>query len=513
MSFKLNRRSTLKGLGVALPLPFLNAMAASSKNDLPAKRFAALFKPNGIHPPSWAINNGTENDFELSALMKPLTPHKKDVLILDNMGNKKNGKHDGRNFLCGNERIRAASMDQVLAEHIGGNTPMRSIEMNTEGIFLGKPDCSFISYDKNSKFIPRERDPQMLFDKLFRSPLNNPQRRQEMKSVLDVVRDNSKYLNRRIGKEDHQTLDQFYTMIRETEKKLEARSKTKKALIDVSKFKRPENSVTMDQRVTNMLDVLALALWTDSTRVGTCMLGNDNSRYVFDFLGVKVGHHSLSHFFRGFKPENIVMYNKVNIWHVQKYAYFLSKLKSIKENNGTLLDNTLVLFGSGMGHSDDHSGYNVPTIFAGGKGIVKTGRYVNHDKNQSIASMHLTILQNFGLNVDHFHKATKTIGGLNDSNYKPFVQKKVQTFAKNEGGKFKVQGILRMSADINEARLYLIDIDGQKPVKILVSFKNFSQHSLSYHCSKPVYLEGSGKVEGGQLFVKNITKLDEITLP
>ena len=127
--------------------------------------------------------------------------------------------------------------------------------------------------------------------------------------------------------------------------------------------------------------------------------------------------------------------------------------------------------------------------------------------------MHLTILQNFGLNVDHFHKATKTIGGLNDSNYKPFVEKKVKTFAKNEGGKFKVQGVMRMSADINEARLYLIDIDGQKPVKILVSFKNFSQHSLSYHCSKPVYLEGTGKVEEGQLFVKNITKLDEINLP
>ncbi|MCH2206218.1 MAG: DUF1552 domain-containing protein, partial [Lentisphaerales bacterium] len=240
MSYTLNRRSTLKGLGVAFPLPFLNAMAAPSKNSQPPKRFAALFKPNGIHPPSWAINNGKEYNFDLSALMKPLTPHKKDVLILGNMGNKKNGKHDGRNFLCGNERTRAASMDQTLADHIGGDTPMRSIEMNAEGIFVGKPDCSFISYDKNNQFIPRERDPQMLFDKLFRSPMNNPQRRQEMKSVLDVVRDNSKYLNRRVGKEDHQTLDHFYTMIRETEKKLEARSKAKKSLIDVSKFKRPE---------------------------------------------------------------------------------------------------------------------------------------------------------------------------------------------------------------------------------------------------------------------------------
>ena len=297
MSFSLNRRSALKGLGVTLPLPFLNLMAAPSKNALPPKRFAALFKPNGVHPPTWAVNNGKEHDFELSALMKPLAPHKKEVLVLGNMGNKKNGHHAGQNFLCGNERNGEPSMDQVLAHHIGQETPLRSIELNSEAIYVGKPDCSFISYGKGNKFIPRERDPQMLFDKLFRSPMSNPQRRQEMTSVLDVVKANSNFLNKRVGKDDRQTLEHFYTMIRETEKKLEVRSKAKKSLIDVTKFERPANSENLDQLVTAMLDVLALALWTDSTRVGTCMLGNDNSRYVFDFLGIKTGHHSLSHFF------------------------------------------------------------------------------------------------------------------------------------------------------------------------------------------------------------------------
>ncbi|NQZ57892.1 MAG: DUF1552 domain-containing protein, partial [Lentisphaeraceae bacterium] len=306
------------------------------------------------------------------------------------------------------------------------------------------------------------------------------------------------------------TLEQFYTMVRETEKKLAVRAKAKPSAIDLSKFARPVAGGNINQQVTAMMDVVALALWTDQTRVSTYMLGNDNSRLIFDFLGVKEQHHYLSHFFRNFSEENITNLNKINLWHVQKYAYLLSKLKTLKEGNGTLLDNTVVLFGSGMGHSDDHSGYNIPTILAGGKDILKTGRYVHHDKNQSVGDMHLALLQGFGLNFDRYQNNTTPMSGLNDSNYTPYVEKSVKTFAKNEGGTFKVQGKLRMNSDINNARLYLIDIEGQNPVKIEVSFKNFSVHSLSYHCSKPVYLEVTGLSENGQLFVKNITKLEEL---
>ena len=512
MSFRLTRRAVLKGTGAALPLPFLNAMAAPSKKssgDAP-KRFVALFKPNGVHPPTWAVNNGKEHDFELSALMKPLTPHKKDILVLGNIGNKKNGHHAGQNFLCGNHRSGDPSMDQVLADGIGQDSPVRSLELTTEGLFLGKPDCSYISYAKGNKFIPRESDAQLVFDKLFRSPLTNSKRRQEMASILDSVKGNAQFLNRRIGKEDKNTLEQFYTMVRETEKKLEVNAKMKPSNYDISKFKRPEAGANIDQQVTAMMDTLALALLTDQTKVATYMLGNDNSRLIFDFLGVKEQHHYLSHFFRNFSAKNITNLNKVNLWHVQKYAYFLSKLKSFKEGNGTLLDNTVVLFGSGMGHSDDHTGYNVPTIMAGGKGIIKTGRYVHHDKNQSVGDMHLALLQGFGLDLDRYQKNDTPVTGLNDSNFTPFVEKYVKTFAKDAGGTFKVQGKLRMNPDINNSRLYLIDIEGQEPVKVQVSFKNFSVHRLSYFCSKPIYLEGTGLTEDGQLFVKNITKLEEL---
>ncbi|MCH2206204.1 MAG: DUF1552 domain-containing protein [Lentisphaerales bacterium] len=510
MSFKLNRRSALKGLGVALPLPFLNAMAAPKQKETP-KRFLALFKPNGVHPPTWAINNGKEHDFELSALMKPLTPHKQDLLILDNMGTKQQAGHNGYNFLCGNGRPREASVDQVLAKHLCNDTPLRSLELTTEGIFTNKADCSYISYDDQGRFVPRESDPQLVFDKLFRSPMSNKKRRQEMTSILDGVKDNADFLGHRVGREDNQTLDEFFTMVRETEKKLEARRKLSKLQkIDTSTFKRPAAGHDLDAQVTAMMDIIALAFLTDSTRVSSYMLGNDNSRLVFDFLGVNEQHHWLSHFFRNFSIGNITKLNKINLWHTQKFAYMLSKLKSFREGDGTLLDNTVVMFGSGMGHSDVHSGNRIPTILAGGKGLIKTGRYVNHQKGQAVTGLHLSLLHQFGIQQEAFHGRKDTLTGLNDSNYEHFTQKQIATFLKEENGTIKLQGSLRLSSNIDTPRLHLMDIQGNGTVKIEVGFKNFNTINLAYFCSKDVYIEGTGKQVNGEWMISNISKIKEV---
>ncbi|MCM8532086.1 MAG: DUF1552 domain-containing protein [Lentisphaeraceae bacterium] len=510
MSFKLNRRSALKGLGVALPLPFLNAMATPKQKETP-KRFLALFKPNGVHPPTWAINNGKENEFELSALMKPLTPHKQDLLVLDNMGTKLQAGHNGYNFLCGNGRPREASVDQVLAKHLGKNTPLKSLELTTEGIFTNKADCSYISYDEKGRFVPRESDPQLVFDKLFRSPMSNKKRRQEMTSILDGVKDNAGFLERRVGKEDNQTLDEFYTMVRETEKKLEARRKLSKLQkVDTSTFKRPTTGGNLDSQVTAMMDIIALAFLTDSTRVSSYMLGNDNSRLVFDFLGVNEQHHWLSHFFRNFSIGNITKLNKINLWHTQKFAYMLSKLKSFKEGENTLLDNTVVMFGSGMGHSDVHSGNRIPTILAGGKGLIKTGRYVNHQEGQSVTGLHLSLLHQFGIQQKTFQRKTDTLPGLNDSNYEHFVQKKIATYLKEEKNVIKLQGSLRLSTDINTPRLHLMDIEGKGTVKIEIPFGNFNKVNLAFYCGKDVYIEGKGKQESGRWNISSISKISEL---
>ena len=193
-----------------LPLPFLNLMEASARTgDLhssdphaPPLRFMTLFKPNGVHPPSWNVNGGKENDFRMSPLMQPFAKHKDDLLILDNMGDFGFSSHSNstRRFLCGHHRnSRSASVDQLIADHVQGDSPNRSLELTTEGLFVNQIGCSYISYDKKGGMIPRESDPQLVFDKLFRNPLSDPGRRAEMSSLLDRVSSDAKALQRKTG--------------------------------------------------------------------------------------------------------------------------------------------------------------------------------------------------------------------------------------------------------------------------------------------------------------------------
>ena len=190
MKTSIGRRTFLRGTGTLLPLPSLNMMRASAStatNESPPTRFLTLFKPNGVHPPSWNINAGTEHDFRMSPLMKPFEKHKDDLLILDNMGDFgfSSHKNSTRRFLSGHhENTKSASVDQLIADKICGDTPHRSMELTTEGLFPNQFGCSYISYDRNGAAIPRESDPQLIFDRLFRNPAANPQRRRELADVI-----------------------------------------------------------------------------------------------------------------------------------------------------------------------------------------------------------------------------------------------------------------------------------------------------------------------------------------
>ena len=336
--WKIERRTFLKGTaGALVPLPFLNLMEArgaksvigSDQGQAPV-RFVTLFKPNGVHPPSWNINGGTENDFRMSPLMKPFSKHKKDLLILDNMGDFGFSSHSNstRRFLSGHHGNRKTpSVDQIIAEKIGQDTPHRSLELTTEGLFVNQIGCSYISYDKKGQPIPRESDPQLVFDRLFRNPSQNPKQRKEFTSLLDRVADDARALKRKAGKEDNETLEEYFTVLRETEKRIKSMGTGPGANVDYSTLKRPDTPVTLDDQVEAMLDVIAMALWTDSTRCISYMLGNSNSRLIFDFLGINRQHHYLSHFFRNFDS-------------------LLTRLKRYKDGRGSLLDHSVVLFGS-----------------------------------------------------------------------------------------------------------------------------------------------------------------------
>lgn len=516
MSWQIKRRTFLRStVGPLLPLPFLNLMertASGAPAQAPPMRFMTLFKPNGVHPPSWNINGGKEFDFRMSPLMQPFAKHKEDLLILDNMGDFGFSSHANstRRFLCGHHRsTKIASLDQLIANEIGGDTVHRSLELTTEGLFPNQIGCSYISYDANGDPIPRESDPQLIFDRLFRNPMNNPVKRDQMKSLLDRVSEDARSLSRKAGVEDRRTLDQYLSVVRETEKRL-ANIKATGNQNEMATIERPLAPANLDEQVESMIDLIALALWTDSTRCVTYMLGNSNSRMIFDFLGVKEQHHYLSHFFRNFSRQNLDALLKISLWHMDKFDYLLNRLKSYQDHNGSLLDHSLVLFGSGMGHSDNHTATRIPIVLAGGKRMIKTGRYVRYANNQQLGRLHLTLLQKFGVQADSFGDTTEPLPGLDGSEYQPYREREFESWVKHDGDAITVQGRLRLSDNLDEAKVFFVDVDEKTSVRIEVTFRDFHDFNLAYHCGTPIKLTGTGTEKAGQLLISRIKDLQSL---
>ena len=504
-----------------VPLPFLNLMEAratkpiiGSKEDTPPVRFVTLFKPNGVHPPSWNINGGTENDFRMSPLMKPFTKHKDDLLILDNMGDFGFSSHSNstRRFLSGHHGNRkTASVDQIIADKIGQDTAHRSLELTTEGLFVNQIGCSYISYDKKGNSIPRESDPQLVFDRLFRNPSQDPNRRKEFTSLLDRIGEDAKYLQRKAGKEDSETLDEYFTVLRETENRLEKLNAGSRSNVNFSTLKRPDTPVTLDDQVEAMLDVIAMALWTDSTRCISYMLGNSNSRLIFDFLGINKQHHYLSHFFRNFSRSNIDSLLKISLWHMEKFDSLLTRLKSYKDGRGSLLDNSVVLFGSGMGHSDNHTAQRIPIILAGkGGGMLKTGRYLRYSKNQELGRLHMALMQNFGIDQKSYANSSTPLPGLDGSPFDEFQERPFESWVNKAPGTITAQGRLRMSDNLDEAKVFYIDIEGKPSVRIEISFGDFHSFNVAYHVGTPIKLSGNSSEKNGQLVINKITGITSL---
>jgi hypothetical protein len=505
--------------GAMLPLPCLNAMVDDKARRKQPLRFVALFKPNGVHPPSWNIEGGTESDFRLSAMMTPFADHRSDLLFVDNMGASGLTGHGAapQRFLSGangrGKQSSCASIDQLIADKVSPGTRCRSLELTTEGIFTQAPTCSYISYSQQGNPIPRESDPQLVFDRLFRDPLVNPANRRDTASLLDRVGDHTKKLSRAVGKEDRQTLDQYLTAVRETERKIGELNKGVIGFADSEALQRPGVAKNLNEQVDLLLDVVALALWTDSTRVASLMLGNDNSRMIFDFLGVKKEHHYLSHYFRNFSRQNLDDLYKVCRWHMEKFAGLVKRLKSYTDGDSRLLDHTLVLFGAGMGESDAHTAQRIPTVLAGASGHLKTGRYVRHDKFLELAHLHRSLLKIFGVEAprDHALAAHDPLSGLDGAQYKFYREPAFQPLVEVNEKKVTVQGLLRFSTDPERANEFFLEGTGEpQPVRLQVSFKTMEQHALPFYCGTPVRVVGTGARQGKELVVTSVSQFTSL---
>ena len=429
MSTPISRRTALRGLGTAIALPWLEAMSpAFARTAAPASpmRMAFFYVPNGVHMADWTPS-AEGAGFALPSILKPLEPFKDDLLVLSGLA-QDNGEAgpDGAGdharalstFLTGarpkktdGADIRVGvSVDQVAAEKVGHATKFASIELGTErGAQAGNCDsgysCAYssnISWRSESTPMAKEVNPRLVFERLFTNSKpgafdpNRAKKDRYRKSILDLVADDASQLQRRLGATDRRKIDEYLTAVREIERRL-TRADTGQ---DVAKDLAVPAGIPGDfqEHIRLMGDMLVLAFQADLTRVATFMYANEASGKSYPFLGVPEGHHDLSH--HGNDKEKHEKLKKINTFHIEQFAYVIGKLKSIREGDSTILDKSMIVYGSGISDGNAHNHDNLPVLMMGkGGGTIRPGRHVKYAPKTPLNNLYLSMLDRMGAGV------------------------------------------------------------------------------------------------------------------
>lgn len=439
---RITRRDCLRGLGASLALPLLGSWPGAARGAEPAAplRLLFVFLPNGMHMPAWTPK-ATGADYELPPTLAPLAPHRRSLLVLSGLalrGGYALGDGPGdharaaASFLTGahprktgGADIKAGvSVDQVAASLLGRGLRFPSLELGLERSRLsGSCDsgysCAYssnISWRSPSGPNAKEIVPGRAFDRLFRgadaglSKQERARRARLRASVLDAVLEDARDLRRRLGSTDRRKLEEYMDSVRAVEQRLE-----KTAAQAPAKGERfgaiPKK---LEDHIDLMYDVIRLAFQTDSSRVVTFMAGNAGSNRSYPFIGVKEGHHRLSH--HGRDPEKQAKIARINRFHVERFARFLEELKKVKEGPGTLLDNTLIVFASAIGDGNRHNHNELPVLLAGGgRGAVKPGAHLRFERDTPLCELYLFMLRQAGYRGSKFGDALKPLTGLDEA--------------------------------------------------------------------------------------------------
>ena len=442
---KLQRRTLLKGLGATLGLPLLeamlpgNAFAAGSAGA--PKRMAFVFVPNGVIVPEW-VPKGEGKDWQLSPTLEPLAKVKDKIsvctgLAQDNASAKGDGPGDHARsaaaFLTGAHPVKTGgvdikvgqSVDQVAAEKIGKLTKLPSIELGIEGgRNAGQCDsgysCAYsnnISWKSATTPMAKEINPRLVFERLFgsaddRNAAKGRAKRDEYrKSILDLVNEDASRLKQQLGQTDRRKIDEYFTSVREIEQRID-RTRDDDSKRTIPDLKLP-NGVPkqLDEHVTLMFDLMTLAFQTDTTRVATFMMANEGSNRSYPMIGVNDGHHHLSHHQN--KQDWIDHLKKIDKYLVGHFARFLEKLDGIREGNGTLLDQSMIVYGCAIGDGNRHNHNDLPIVLAGrGGGTITAGRHLSYPKNTPLNNLFLSLLDRMDSGVDQLGDSTGRLKGL-----------------------------------------------------------------------------------------------------
>jgi hypothetical protein len=431
----LSRRTFLRGAGVTLSLPLLEAMlpAQTPLRETAAgkTRFAGIFFPHGMAP-GWWVPKMEGSNFEMPFIMQPLQPFRERVVILSGLHSRSAEPPPGVTgsdhfvaaaYLCATKPKKTTgadiqadiTIDQVIAQRIGQETLLPSLQLAVEDPGASSScgegySCAYtnsISWSAPNKPLPMELNPQVVFERLFgdgSDPEERSARRRRQHSVLDMVMHSLGRLQKDVGPSDRARLDQYAEDIREIERRLDLAAK---ASADAPSIAVPAGvPEAFDEHIKLQFDLTALAFQSDTTRVATLLGARDLTNRSFPASGTNTGFHGGSH--HAENPDKIADYAKINRYHVQMLAYFLGKLKAIPDGDGTLLDHSLILYGSNMGNSNQHQHYDVPHILAGGaSGRLQGGRHLAY-KSRTVPSgnLLLSILDMFEVNQERVGDST-----------------------------------------------------------------------------------------------------------
>jgi len=411
-SLTLSRRTVLRGAGVAFGLPMLDCMAESQTNTPRPPRFGMFYFGTGMNMRQFEPENEGP-DFKLSRILQPLEPHRGYFTVLSNMYLAHGGGHDGAypfaTSIARGEK-QHVSPDQMVATLQGKQTRFPSMQLSVErGTGYGSQALATTSWNEQGIPLAAENDPKVLFNRLFRpdSDQQKVSRGHEFRqrgSVLDLVWEQAGSMQRRMGQADRQQLDQYFNSVRELEKQLDrdvAWSDRPKPEPPLDNPKRFSESITDDQPEFSydtyaklMYDLIALAFQTDSTRVISYVVRRELSGGVYPEFGVSKGYHALSH--HGNDPRNLEELAKVDTIYMNHWSYFLDRLRSIREGEGTLLDHTILGLSSGMGIG--HSKTRLPTVISGGAKLgIRHGGHVRLAKQTPLSSMWRTMVECCGV--------------------------------------------------------------------------------------------------------------------
>jgi len=425
MTSKISRRRfVLKSLGASLSLPCLPSLMAGSvgeghavqtlkKAGEGARRFVAIGNLLGFQRKS-LFPESTGEAYPSTPLLEPLEANRSDITVYRGLDHGLKGGHFAvHTFLSGVLHHQAKDMpdgnvtiDQFIADSLGMQTRFPSLTVGSEGGIHG--GCQ-IAWTRSGVRVPPITGPAELFEKLFVSDSKEAQiqrqrQNQVQGSILDAVRQEAKRLSSRVNHEDREKLDEYFTSLRDVEKRLELRERWTSQAKPEAPFEKPDNKNTVDD-LPLLYELIALALQTDSTRVATLEIGGS---FLPQHLGINRGYHSMSH--HGNDEETVANLIKLERYQIEHFGKFLTQLKNKKNGESSLLESTTVLFGSGMGDGNSHKNTDLPIILAGGGYAHGSFRNVEEEKGRTLplCNLYLDIAQKMGLEVDSFGTSTGT---------------------------------------------------------------------------------------------------------